>query len=167
MNARSDAMSQLLDQVNREVFARGFLVFPGRVGAEGPTAFWPVTQGIVGFLDLAASLGKRMVYVDSDALTPDDLIDAVGTQLVEVHEALDADTPEEFFELAAVSGEAEVKDFLRFGKEHYGRVTRVSVEWVNEGVVHRLWQYADWHVALMDKATEVADLIDALQSDSE
>ena len=119
-------------------------------------AQWPCGP----FLDLAKSLGRRLVYLTAHVLQPADLIDSVATLLSEVDDAVDAPTPEEFLSHIGVASYPAVKNYLRYGKEHNGEVLSVRVEWVHDGVVHRLWKYADWHKTFMDKATEVADLIE-------
>jgi hypothetical protein len=165
MPRSSDELETLWQQVNAEVTQRGFLVYPGSLSLEGVHANWPLKEGIAGFLALAASLGARVVYLKASPLEPSDLIDAVASFLSGVPEALDADTPEEFMEMAGVSSEREVQDFLRQGKDHYGHLQSVSVEWVHEGVVHRFERYATWYGALIDMAADVADLVEGAQAE--
>jgi hypothetical protein len=153
-------MGKFLEHARQELAARDFLVYPSGISIEGPMAMWPLEEAIGPFLDLAKSLGRRLVYLTANVLQPADLIDSVATLLSEVDEAVDAPTPEEFLSHIGVASYPAVKSYLRYGKEHYGEVLSVRVEWVHDGVVHRLWKYADWHKTFMDKATEVADLIE-------
>jgi hypothetical protein len=153
-------MGKFLEHVRQELAARDFLVYPSGISIEGPMAMWPAEEAFGPFLDLAKSLGRRLVYLTAHVLQPADLIDSVATLLSEVDEAVDAPTPEEFLSHIGVAPYPAVKSYLRYGKEHYGEVLSVRVEWVHDGVVHRLWKYADWHKTFMDKATEVADLIE-------
>ena len=160
MTERPDEMGKFAEHARQELEARDFLIFPNGISIEGPMAMWPVDEPIDAFLDLAKTLGCRLAYFDADVLSPADLIDAVATQLNEVTDAVDAPTPEEFLAQVGLASNPAVQSYLRFGKEHYGRITSVRVEWIHDGVVHRLWRYADWHRVFMDKATEVADLIE-------
>lgn len=153
-------MGKFLEHARQELAARDFLVYPSGISIEGPMAMWPAEEAIGPFLDLAKSLGRRLVYLTAHVLQPADLIDSVATLLSEVDDAVDAPTPEEFLSHIGVASYPAVKSYLRYGKEHYGEVLSVRVEWVHDGVVHRLWKYADWHKTFMDKATEVADLIE-------
>jgi len=153
-------MGKFLEHARQELAARDFLVYPSGISIEGPMAMWPAEEAIGPFLDLAKSLGRRLVYLTAHVLQPADLIDSVATLLSEVDDAVDAPTPEEFLSHIGVASYPAVKNYLRYGKEHYGEVLSVRVEWVHDGVVHRLWKYADWHKTFMDKATEVADLIE-------
>jgi hypothetical protein len=153
-------MGKFLEHARQQLAARDFLVYPSGISIEGPMAMWPAEEAIGPFLDLAKSLGRRLVYLTAHVLQPADLIDSVATLLSEVDEAVDAPTPEEFLSHIGVASYPAVKSYLRYGKEHYGEVLSVRVEWVHDGVVHRLWKYADWHKTFMDKATEVADLIE-------
>ena len=153
-------MGKLLEHARQELAARDFLVYPSGISIEGPMAMWPAEEAIGPFLDLAKSLGRRLVYLTAHVLQPADLIDSVATLLSEVDDAVDAPTPEEFLSHIGVASYPAVKSYLRYGREHYGEVLSVRVEWVHDGVVHRLWKYADWHKTFMDKATEVADLIE-------
>jgi len=155
-----DEMGKFLEHARQELAARDFLVYPSGISIEGPMAMWPAEEAIGPFLDLAKSLGRRLVYLTAHVLQPADLIDSVATLLSEVDDAVDAPTPEEFLSHIGVASYPAVKNYLRYGKEHYGEVLSVRVEWVHDGVVHRLWKYADWHKTFMDKATEVADLIE-------
>jgi len=155
-----DEMGKFLEQARQELAARDFLVYPSGISIEGPMAMWPAEEAIGPFLDLAKSLGRRLVYLTAHVLQPADLIDSVATLLSEVDDAVDAPTPEEFLSQIGVASYPAVKNYLRYGKEHNGEVLSVRVEWVHDGVVHRLWKYADWHKTFMDKATEVADLIE-------
>jgi len=155
-----DEMGKFLEHARQELAARDFLVYPSGISIEGPMAMWPAEEAIGPFLDLAKSLGRRLVYLTAHVLQPADLIDSVATLLSEVDDAVDAPTPEEFLSHIGVASYPAVKSYLRYGKEHYGEVLSVRVEWVHDGVVHRLWKYADWHKTFMDKATEVADLIE-------
>ena len=156
----NDEMDKFAERARQELAARDFLVFPRGISIEGPMAMWPVEEPVGPFLDLAKAMGCRLAYFNSDVLYPTDLIDAVATMLSEVDDAVDAPTPEEFLAQIGLASHPAVQSYLQFGKEHYGLVTSVRVEWVADGVVHRLWRYADWHRTLMDKATEVADLIE-------
>ena len=165
MPRSSDELDALWQQVNAEVTARGFLIFPGSLSLEGGYASWPVKEGIAGFLDLANSLGARIVYLKADPFEPGDLIDAVGSFLSEVHKALDADSPEAFMELGGISSEPEVQVYLRQGREHYGHLQSVRAEWVHDGVVHRFQRYAAWYGALIDKAAQMADLIEDTEAE--
>ena len=153
-------MGKFLEHARQELAARDFLVYPSGISIEGPMAMWPAEEAIGPFLDLAKSLGRRLIYLTAHVLQPADLIDSVATLLSEVDDAVDAPTPEEFLSHIGVASYPAVKNYLRYGKEHYGEVLSVRVEWVHDGVVHRLWKYADWHKTFMDKATEVADLIE-------
>jgi len=153
-------MGKFLEHARQQLAARDFLVYPSGISIEGPMAMWPAEEAIGPFLDLAKSLGRRLVYLTAHVLQPADLIDSVATLLSEVDDAVDAPTPEEFLSHIGVASYPAVKSYLRYGKEHYGEVLSVRVEWVHDGVVHRLWKYADWHKTFMDKATEVADLIE-------
>jgi len=155
-----DEMGKFLEHARQQLAARDFLVYPSGISIEGPMAMWPAEEAIGPFLDLAKSLGRRLVYLTAHVLQPADLIDSVATLLSEVDDAVDAPTPEEFLSHIGVASYPAVKSYLRYGKEHYGEVLSVRVEWVHDGVVHRLWKYADWHKTFMDKATEVADLIE-------
>ena len=160
MTEAHDEMGKFLEHARQELAARDFLVYPSGISIEGPMAMWPAEEAIGPFLDLAKSLGRRLVYLTAHVLQPADLIDSVATLLSEVDDAVDAPTPEEFLSHIGVASYPAVKNYLRYGKEHYGEVLSVRVEWVHDGVVHRLWKYADWHKTFMDKATEVADLIE-------
>ena len=160
MPRSSDDLDALWQEVNAELSARGLLLFPGSLSLQGVSASWPVKEGIAGFLDLAVSLGVSIVYMQAYSLSESDLIDAVGSFLTDVPDALDADTPEAFVELAGVASEPGVQEYLRQGKEHYGQVQSVHVEWVHDGVVHRFERYAGWYGALIDRAAEVSDLIE-------
>ena len=160
MTEAHDEMGKFLEHARQELAARDFLVYPSGISIEGPMAMWPAEEAIGPFLDLAKSLGRRLVYLTAHVLQPADLIDSVATLLSEVDDAVDAPTPEEFLSHIGVASYPAVKSYLRYGKEHYGEVLSVRVEWVHDGVVHRLWKYADWHKTFMDKATEVADLIE-------
>jgi hypothetical protein len=140
-------------------------MFPGSLSLHGVSATWPVNEGIAGFLDLAASLGARIVYMKANSLSQGDLIDAVGSFLSQVPDALDAETPEAFMELAGVGSDPEVEEYLRQGMEHYGQLQSVRVEWVLDGVVHRFEKYASWSGALIDRAAEIADLIERTAAD--
>jgi hypothetical protein len=157
-------MGKLLEHARQELAARDFLVYPSGISIEGPMAMWPAEEAIGPFLDLAKSLGRRLVYLTAHVLQPADLIDSVATLLSEVDDAVDAPTPEEFLSHIGVASYPAVKSYLRYGREHYGEVLSVRVEWVHDGVVHRFWKYADWHKTFMDKATEVADLIEEPQA---
>ena len=160
MTEPHDEMSKFAEHTRQELEARDFLVFPRAISLEGPMAMWPVEESVPTFLDLAKAMGCRLAYFHADVLQPADLIDAVATQLSEVVDAVDAPTPEEFLSQLDLVSYPTVQDYLRYGKEHYGQVTSVRVEWIHDGVVHRLWRYADWHKNFMDKATEVAELIE-------
>ena len=160
MTEAHDEMGKFLEHARQQLAARDFLVYPSGISIEGPMAMWPAEEAIGPFLDLAKSLGRRLVYLTAHVLQPADLIDSVATLLSEVDDAVDAPTPEEFLSHIGVASYPAVKSYLRYGKEHYGEVLSVRVEWVHDGVVHRLWKYADWHKTFMDKATEVADLIE-------
>jgi hypothetical protein len=153
-------MGKFLEHARQELAARDFLVYPSGITIEGPMAMWPAEEAIGPFLNLAKSMGRRLVYLTAHVLQPADLIDSVATLLSEVDDAVDAPTPEEFLSHIGVASYPAVKSYLGYGKEHYGEVLSVRVEWVHDGVVHRLWKYADWHKTFMDKATEVADLIE-------
>ena len=160
MTEAHDEIGKFLEHPRQELAARDFLVYPSGISIEGPMAMWPLEEAIGPFLDLAKSLGRRLVYLTAHVLQPADLIDSVATLLSEVDDAVDAPTPEEFLSHIGVASYPAVKNYLRYGKEHYGEVLSVRVEWVHDGVVHRLWKYAEWHKTFMDKATEVADLIE-------
>jgi hypothetical protein len=160
MAKREDRMDAVWDEVAREVSSRQFLVFPGSVSLQAVRALWPTDQPIGPFLDLAAQLGVRMVYLRSDVLTPEQVLDAIAVSLAEVSDALDAPSPEEFVRLAGIAQEPAARELIAFSKEHYGRRASVHAEWVHEGVVHAYSAYSDWHSALFDKAGEVADLLD-------
>ena len=156
----SSALEQFWQEVTAEVSARRFLVFPGSLSLQGASAIWPVQEGIVGFLDLAVSLGVRIVYVKAHSLSESSLIDTVATFLSDIPDAVDADTAEAFFDLAGIGSEPDAEQYLRLGKEHLGQLESVHVAWVHDGVAHRLERYAGWYGALMDSAAEVADLIE-------
>jgi hypothetical protein len=165
MQPSEEEMERLWRQANEGASSRGFLVFPGSISLEGPMAMWSADEGIAQFLDMAGALGKRILYMKSRKLGPDELIDAVAVALSGAIEALDATTPEQFLREAGVMTEPEARDYLKFGKEHYGQRMDVNVEWVHEGVVHRFWKHADWHGQLLDKATSVAELIESGEDD--
>jgi hypothetical protein len=160
MPAREDKLDRLWQTVNEEVSSRGFLVFPGSVSSDAPAAMWPTAKGIGPFMDMALALGCRVVYVHSRQLTPGELIDSVAVSLAAAIDALDADLPEQFLEQAGVAGEPMAMEFLKFGKQYYGRRVDVSVEWIHEGVVHRFCEFSEWYGPLLDKAGDVAELID-------
>jgi hypothetical protein len=120
---------------------------------------------VAGFLDLAVSLGARIVYMKANSLQAVDLIDAVVSFLSDVDYPVDAATPEAFMELAGVGSEPDVRDYLRQGREHYGHVQSVIVDWVHDGVVHRFHRYAPWWGGLIDRAGDVAELIDSAEGD--
>ena len=164
MTEAHDEMGKFLEHARQELAARDFLVYPSGISIEGPSAMWPAEEAIGPFLDLAKSLGRRLVYLTAHVLQPADLIDSVATLLSEVDEAVDAPTPEEFLSHIGVASYPAVKSYLRYGKEHYGEVLSVRVEWVHDGVVHRFWKYADRHKTFIDKATEVADLIEEAEA---
>ena len=155
-----DEMDRFAEHARQELAARDFLIFPRGISIEGPMAMWPADEPIEPFLDLAQTVGSRLVYFNADVLGPVDLIAAVASQLTEVDDAVDAPTPEEFLSHIGLASEPAVQEYLKFGREHYGLITSVRVEWILAGVVHRLWKHADWHRGFMDKATEVADLIE-------
>jgi len=156
----SSDLEQFWREVNAEVSARRFLVFPGSLSLQGASAIWPVQEAVAGFLDLAVSLGVRIVYMRAHSLSESSLIDTVATFLSDIPDAVDADTAEAFFDLAGISSEPEVQQYLRQGKEHLGQLESVHVVWVHDGVAHRFERYAAWYGALMDRAAGVADLIE-------
>ena len=157
-----DEMDAFWDEVNREVSARGFLPFPGSLSPDGVHANWPGQEGIGGFFDLAGTLGVRVVYLRADRLEPGDLIDAVDSFLPDVHVGLDAESPEEYVQLAGVGSEPDVQDYLRQGKKHYGQITSVRVDWVHDGVVHSFQKLAAWYGRFLDSAAGVAELIETV-----
>ena len=167
MQPAEDDMELLWREVNQDASSRGFLVFPASISLEGAMAMWPTERGIAQFLDLASALDKRVLYIRSRELAPDDLIDSVAIALSGAIEALDAETPEQFLREAGVIAEPEAQDYLAFGQKHYGERMDVSVEWVHEGVVHRFWKHARWHGQLLDKAGEVAELIEPSEENAE
>jgi hypothetical protein len=159
-------MDSLWDEVNREVSGRGFVPFPGSLSLEGVHASWPLQEGIVGFLELASTLGVRVVYLGADRLEPGDLIDAVDSFLPDVQVGLDAESPEEYAQLAGVASEPDVQDYLRQGERHYGQITSIRVEWVHDGVVHGFQKLAAWYGGLLDSAAGVAELIETVDLDA-
>ena len=161
MQPTEEGIERLWRQVNEEASSRSFLVFPGSISLEGPMAMWRPDEGIDQFLEIAVALGKRILYMRSRLLGPGELIDAVAIALSGAIDALDASTPEQFLKDAGVGDEPEARDYLEFGKEHYGQRMDVNVEWVHEGIVHRFWKHADWHGDLVDKAASVAELIES------
>lgn len=167
MQLAEDEMELLWREVNQDASSRGFLVFPASISLESSTAMWPAERGIAEFLDLASALGKRILYIRSRELDPDELIDSVAIALSGVIDALDADTPEQFLREAGVIAEPEAQDYLAFGQKHYGERIDIRVEWVHEGVIHRFWGHARWHGQLLEKAGEVAELIESLEENTE
>jgi hypothetical protein len=161
MQPIEEGIERLWRQANEEASSRGFLIFPGGISLEGPMAMWRPEEGIGQFLDMAVALGKRILYMRSRLLGPGELIDTVAVALSDAIDALDATTPERFLEEAGVAAEPEARDYLEFGKEHYGQRMDVNVEWVHEGIVHRFWKHSDWHRDLVDKASSVAELIES------
>jgi hypothetical protein len=161
MPAREDKLDRQWHTVNEEVSSRGLLVFPGSISLQAPWAMWPTGKGIGPFLDMALALGCRVLYVHSRSLTPDELIAAVSVSLASIIDALDADLPEQSLEQAGVAAEPVAMEFLQYAKQYYGRRMNVSVEWVYEGVVHRFSEFSDWYGPLLDKGSDVAELIDA------
>lgn len=166
MRLAEDGMELLWREVYEDASSRGFLVFPASISLEGSSAMWPAERGIAQFLDLAGALGKRILYIRSRELDPDELIDSVAIALSGAIDALDADTPEQFLREAGVIAEPEAQDYLAFGQKHYGERIDIRVEWVHEGVVHRFWKHARWHGQLLDKAGEVAELIESIEENT-
>jgi hypothetical protein len=159
-------MDALWDEVNRELSGRGFLPFPGSLSADGVHATWPLQEGIEGFLELAGTLGVRVIYLRADRLEPGDLIDAVDSFLPDVDVGLDAESPEEYVQLAGVGSEPDVQDYLRQGRSHYGQITSIRVEWVHGGVAHGFQKLAAWYGRLLDGAAGVAELIETVDLDA-
>ena len=161
MTPAKDRIDRLWHEALREIATRGLAIFPSAVTSDAPMALWPPDRDLAEFLDLATTLGKRMVYAESTSLSPADLLDAVALALGRALEELGADSPEEAFRELGITSEPQVRDLLTFAGPHYGQRRNVSVEWTHEGVVHRFMRYAAWHSELMARATLVADVLEA------
>ena len=164
--AKPDDIDILWQQATAEASSRGFLVYPGAISIEAPAAMWPQEKGIPAFLDLAKTLGKQIVYLNSAKLTPQEVLDSLAFALEDPQDVFEADSPESFFKQIGVSNQPEVQDYLRLASQHYGRRTNVSLEWVHEGIVHRFLAHADWHLPFVDKTADVADLVESAADDS-
>ena len=164
--AKLDDIDTLWQQAAAEASSRGFLVFPGAISIEAPAAMWPQEKGILAFLDLAKTLGKQIVYLNSDRFTPQAVLDSLALALDDPRDVFEADTPETFFSQIGISAQPEVRDYLRLASQHYGRRTSVRLEWVHDGIVHRFLVHADWHMPFLDKTADVVDLVESATDDS-
>ncbi len=153
-------INDLWNQLAKDIPARGLLVFPAGIQSEAIEAMWPTDKDVAGFLDFAQKLDVRVVYLSSEVLAPDTLLELVASMLPRSNVALEYDTAEEFFEAVDILSDSVVADYLSFGRERFGRKSTIRVEWVHDGVVHRFFAVANWLGKLMDKAAEVSDLLE-------
>jgi len=161
MKETDSPMTRFLAEVRDHITRRGLLTFPDSLIADGHVVFFPVELGLPAFFDLAAALGVHMVYLSTDTLEPQDVLDDLAQLVEEADETFGGDSLEVFFRDQGLLANAKVKRFQNVVTGHAGLLRSVRVEWVHEGVVHRYWRFADWHRALMDQVTEIAELLDA------
>ncbi|HLE05640.1 MAG TPA: hypothetical protein VI729_13635 [Anaerolineales bacterium] len=162
MPAKPDTLDILWEQATAEASSRGFRIYPGAISIEAPSAMWPLEDGIPAFLDLAKALGKEVVYINSNRLTPQEVLDSLALALEDPQEVFGADTPVAFFMQIGASNRPEMREYLELTSQYYGRRTRVSVEWAHEGIVHRFLAHADWHTIFIDRTADVAELVDSM-----
>ncbi|MCX6027383.1 MAG: hypothetical protein NTY23_14190 [Chloroflexi bacterium] len=166
MKETDSPMTRFLAEVRDHITRRGLLTFPDSIIADGHVVFFPVELGLPAFFDLAAALSVRMVYLSTDTLEPPDVLDDLAQLVEDADETFGGDSLEVFFRDQGLSANARVKRFRDFVADHAGKLRSVHVEWVHEGVVHRYSRFADWHRALMDQVTEIADILDAQAGES-
>ena len=162
MPAKPDTLDILWEQATAEASSRGFRIYPGAISIEATSAMWPLEDGIPAFLDLAKALGKEIVYINSKRLTPQEVLDSLALALEDAQGVFEADSPEAFFKQVGASSRPEMREYLGLASHNYARRTRVTVEWVHEGIVHRFLEHADWHTTFMDKTADVAEIVDSM-----
>jgi hypothetical protein len=165
MAAESDPLEVLAQRASAEALARGLGIFPGGISLGATDALWPEEQGIGPFLDLAKTLGKQMIYLATDRLTVESVLDSLALSLDDGEEILDEASPEDFFRRIGLSDKRDVREFLKAASEYYGRLRRVSVEWVHEGIVHRYLVHASWYTPFLDSVADVAELADSVHDE--
>ena len=162
LSAKTDDLHLLLEEATAEAISHGFRIYPGGISIEYASALWHQDQEIAAFLDFAKSLGKTIVYIDIHTLTPQTVLDSLVLALDEPHGIFQADSPETFFKQRGGNSRPELKEYLRVAAHYYSRPTRLTVEWVNDGIVHRFIAQADWYSGFLDLTADVADLIDSI-----
>jgi hypothetical protein len=120
--------------------ARFFAVFPGlptsvRNRPDALSVAWPVGRSVEEFLDLASALGVRMIYASAQLFGEEE------------SERLRLMVP------ATIPGD---DDFVRAAELLWsGRVVRVALVWMLDGVAHYWGQEADWYSSLWQEAESI------------
>ena len=107
--------------IEREVKARGFLVYPLGEALELPEAPWQAER-VEPFLELAALLGVRLVYTSARRFDADD-----------------------FAALSEEETTPEIARLIAAIKPHVGHLRDTEVGWVYEGVYHVDRRIAGWY----------------------
>ena len=153
-------VEQIWEQISESISSLGFQVFPSSISGTDGVAIWPVSEGFAKFLDLATSLGKKILYVHTIDFSSEELIDLVMNFLPTDIGEYDVETVEGFFASLGVSSDSQVTEYIEYGRRFAGRLASIRLEWVHEGVVHRYWRMADWYGFLLEKGGEISDLIE-------
>lgn len=152
-------IEQLYEDINEQISTSDFDIFPSGISGTDGVAFWPESEGFNRFIELAKSLGKRILYVKAIYFTFDELIDLVMSYLSIDPEEHDYESVEGFFKSLGISSDLNVRKYQEYGKQFDGRIESISVEWVHDGIVHRFWSIADWYGFLLDSAGEISGLV--------
>ncbi|PSN83761.1 hypothetical protein B9Q11_02570 [Candidatus Marsarchaeota G2 archaeon ECH_B_SAG-F08] len=137
-----------LEEAKHYALSKGMVLFNGTwVGPEEKYAkfVWSERNGdIRKFLDVASSLGARVIFYDSVVLTEEDL-----TRILDQLDELEED--EEVQRLRE-----ELRSFL----VHVGEVSEIEVGFKNSDEIYFYREQADWARKLSELADRVEELVE-------
>jgi hypothetical protein len=159
MQERFDGIEQLWDDLIVALTIRDFLIYPSDISCSGPIAYWPLEEDYSEFFDFAEELGVKLIYMKKIDFTPEDPLELLFSLSSE--DILDEEVAsvEEYLDRLGIGLIPAAVEYIEFGKQYEGRLASIRAEWVYAGVVHAYWHIADWYTYMIEKASDLQDLI--------
>ena len=158
-------MEELWLEVQSEIAAREFKVYPNYIFSSEHKAYWPKEEEITKFLDLADTLDRKIIYVQSSKFDSEEALELLLLSAPSDLVDYDAKSVRDCLRSLGVENRPEAKEYLKTTKFYEGHRVSIWVEWVFDGIIHTYSRKPAWYTDISELAAIILDLSESLAYD--
>lgn len=158
-------MEELWQEVQSEIAARGFRIYPNYIFTTAHKAYWPKEEELAKFLDLADAFDRKIIYVQSSKFDSDEALDMLLISAPSDLVDYDAKSVRDCLRSLGVENRPEAKEYLKTTKFYEGHRVSIWVEWVFDGIIHTYSRKPAWYTDISELSAMILDLSESLAYD--
>ena len=158
-------MEELWQEVQSEIAARGFSIYPNYIFTTEHKAYWPKGEEFTKFLDLADALDRKIIYVQSSKFDSDEALDMLLISAPSDLVDYDAKSVRDCLRSLGVENRPEAKEYLKTTNFYSGHRVSIWVEWVFDGIIHTYSRKPAWYTDISELSAMILDLSESLAYD--